>query len=528
MSELPIGWIKTTLGDVASQGQYGWTSKATDNGRVKYLRTTDITSGRINWDTVPYCQDNPPSVEKYKIESGDILISRAGSVGFSVLIQDIPSTPAVFASYLIRYIPNSEVNPKFIACFLQSPNYWRQISDASAGIALANVNAKKLADVVLPFAPFNEQKRIADKLDTLLTRVDSCQSHLERVPQILKRFRQSVLAAATSGRLTEEWREEKGVDGEWENYSLGDVLIDIRYGTARKSVYELKDGTPVLRIPNVVNGKVDASDLKFSHFDKKEIETLSLKADDLLLIRSNGSVELVGKVAIVDKEFEGFLYAGYLIRLRFDKGKVNPRYISHYLSSPAIRSHIELTARSTSGVNNINSEEVKAISLDLPSLEEQAEIVRRVETLFAFADRLEKRYGTSYALVEQLTPSLLAKAFRGELVEQDPNDEPASMLLERIRQTREADQASSTSKKPSRKKDRSTKEVRMLKLSEIQENHLSAILKERGRMTSEALWSASQLEIDDFYDQLKVEEAKGHLREIRSSDPDSPRMLEAT
>lgn len=440
MSDLPIGWIKTTLSDVASLGQYGWTSKATDKGRVKYLRTTDITSGRINWDTVPYCQDNPPSVEKYKIASGDILISRAGSVGFSVLVQDIPSTSAVFASYLIRYIPKSEVNPKFIAHFLQSPNYWRQISDASAGITLANVNAKKLADVVLPLAPLNEQKRIADKLDTLLARVDACERRLERVPQILKRFRQSVLAAATSGRLTEGWGEDKGVDGEWENYPLGDVLIDIRYGTAKKSVYELKGGTPVLRIPNVVNGKVDASDLKFSHFDKKEIETLSLKTDDLLLIRSNGSVELVGKVAVVDEEFEGYLYAGYLIRLRFDKTKANPRYISYYLSSPAIRRHIEITARSTSGVNNINSEEVKAIALDLPSLEEQAEIVRRVETLFAFADCLEARYAAGHGLVGRLTPSLLAKAFRGELVEQNPADEPASVLLERIREARELEQ----------------------------------------------------------------------------------------
>lgn len=193
MSDLPFSWAETTLGEIASQGQYGWTTKAAEHGRVKYLRTTDITSGHINWDTVPYCQDTPPIVEKYKVKLGDILISRAGSVGFSVLIQDVPSTPAVFASYLIRYNPSPEVNAKFIARFLQSQNYWQQISDASAGIALANVNAKKLANVVLPIAPLNEQNRIAEKLDSLLARVDSCQSHLEHFPQILKRFRQSVL-----------------------------------------------------------------------------------------------------------------------------------------------------------------------------------------------------------------------------------------------------------------------------------------------------------------------------------------------
>ena len=375
--------------------------------------------------------------------------------------------------------------------------------------------------IALP--PLNEQKRIAEKLDSLLARVDSCQTHLERVPQILKRFRQSVLAAATSGRLTEDWREEHGVNGEWESCALGDVLTDIKYGTSKKSIYELKNGIPVLRIPNIKDGKIDATDLKFSHFDEKEIKSLSLKTGDLLLIRSNGSVELVGKVAIVDSKFEGFMYAGYLIRLRFDTTKVNPLYLSFYLSSPAIRSHIELTARSTSGVNNINSEEVKAISLELPSLEEQAEIVRRVEKLFAYAERLEARYDSTSEHVERLTPSLLAKAFRGELVSQDPNDEPASVLLERIQEAKKTAVA-----KPRVYVERSKRiEVRMLKRNEIQTNHLSAILLEHGAMTAEALWSASQLEIDEFYDQLKDEEAKDLLHEVRGEDENSPRLLEA-
>ena len=519
MNQLPENWLTTVLSEISIIEMGQSPASSTYNNQQKGL---PFFQGKAEFGKLYPIVRKWCTQPKKVAEAGDILLSVRAPVGPT----NLASEKCCIGRGLAAIRAEAPINQKYLLHHFRNIEPW--LTQQGTGSTFAAISGGFIRELQAPLAPLNEQKRIADKLDTLLARVDSCQSHLERVPQILKRFRQSVLAAATSGRLTEEWREERAVNAEWVNCFLGDVLIDIRYGTAKKSVYELKNGTPVLRIPNVVNGKVDASDLKFSHFEKKEIETLSLKADDLLLIRSNGSVELVGKVAIVDKEFEGFLYAGYLIRLRFDKGKVNPRYISHYLSSPAIRSHIELTARSTSGVNNINSEEVKAISLDLPSLEEQAEIVRRVETLFAFADRLETRYGTGHALVEQLTPSLLAKAFRGALVPQDSNDEPASVLLERIREAREADQASSTGKKPFRKKDRTTKEVGMLKLSEIQENHLSAILKERGRMTSEALWSASQLEIDDFYDQLKVEEAKGHLREIRSSDPDSPRMLEAT
>lgn len=153
MSELPANWTNTKLGEIASQGQCGWTTSATNQGSVKFLRTTDITHGRINWETVPFCQEAPPTLDNYKIQLGDILISRAGSVGFSALIEDMPSVTSVFASYLIRYIPSPKVNAKFVFHFLKSPDYWQQISDASASIALANVNAKKLANVVLPLPP---------------------------------------------------------------------------------------------------------------------------------------------------------------------------------------------------------------------------------------------------------------------------------------------------------------------------------------------------------------------------------------
>jgi type I restriction enzyme S subunit len=193
----------------------------------------------------------------------------------------------------------------------------------------------------------------------------------------------------------------------------------------------------VLRIPNIAdNGRLNGANLKFALFDKKERKNLELQKGDILIIRSNGSVDLVGKAAVVDSSFEGYLYAGYLIRLRPDKTKIIPQYLLIFLSSPKTRDYIELIARSTAGVNNINSEEIQAIAVQTPSLAEQQEIIRRVEKLFAYADRLEARYRQARAEVDRLAPALLAKAFRGELVPQDPNDEPASALLERLRAER--------------------------------------------------------------------------------------------
>lgn len=382
---------------------------------------------------------------------------------------------------------------------------------------MTRAQPKKVATFPVLVAPFNEQKRIADKLNALLARVDSCQEHLERIPQILKRFRQAVLAAATSDQLPGEWENKQG---EWETCLLGDVIIDIRYGTAKKSTYESKNGIPVLRIPNIGDRKIDPTDLKFSHFDEKEIETLSLKTDDLLLVRSNGSIELVGKVALVGSEFEGYLYAGYLIRLRFDKTRVSPRYISLYLSSPAIRSFIELTARSTSGVNNINAEEVKAIPLKLPPLDEQQEIVRRVETLFALSDRFESRWRFIQAQVAQLTPAILAKAFRGELVEQDPNDESAEKLLERIRVARA--NAPKGIKSPRRKSG-----MKSTKTEDKQIGVIEALQKVGNELSTEQLFQSAGYPLDaepdlveEFFVDLRDTLKNGRVNKRRFNNSD--------
>lgn len=183
---------------------------------------------------------------------------------------------------------------------------------------------------------------------------------------------------------------------------------------------------------------IDLSDLKSSSFSHAELKKLSLNAGDIVLIRSNGSVDLVGKSAVVTEREQGLLFAGYLIRIRLKTDVAEPAYINYWLKSPEARISIENKARSTSGVNNINSQEILSLELMIPNLAEQRKIVRRADQLFAFADQLEARLAGARQRVDALTQSILAKAFRGELVPQDPNDEPASVLLERIAAQRAA------------------------------------------------------------------------------------------
>jgi type I restriction enzyme, S subunit len=207
LCELPEGWVWSKVGHICEHPQYGWTTSAKNGGGgLKLLRTTDISSGQIDWGEVPFCKDEPGNAQNYLLSSGDILISRAGSVGINCLIRDCPE--AIFASYLIRLRPIKPISSEYLHFFLNSPDYWSAISDHTAGITIPNVNASKLSDISIPIPPLVEQDRIVSKVDELLAGVNAARERLARVPGILKQFRQSVLAAACSGRLTTDWREK--------------------------------------------------------------------------------------------------------------------------------------------------------------------------------------------------------------------------------------------------------------------------------------------------------------------------------
>jgi len=448
--KLPEGWVEVELNDIAIDISYGYTaSSSVVRVGPHMLRITDIQNNTVKWSNVPFCKIDDKQKEKYLLAKGDLVFARTGAtVGKSFLIKgDIPES--VYASYLIRVRCNEGINESYLSYFFRSPGYWNQITEFSSGIGQPNVNGTKLKKLILPIISNNEQEIIAEKIDTLLAQVDRTKARLEQIPKILKRFRQAVLAAAVNGKLLHCINEKSKF------ISLGSIAEDIRYGTSKKCS-ELEGSMAVLRIPNIGHGYVINKNLKYADFDSKEIKALTLSEGDLLLIRSNGSIDLVGKVAVISEADINYLYAGYLIRVRLDLDKAVPKYISYCLQSPQLRQVIENVARSTSGVNNINSKELASLELPLPLTPEQHEIVRRVEQLLSYADTIEKQVNNALARVNNLTQSILAKAFRGELTAQWRAENPelisgensAAALLEKIK----AERAASTGKKATRKK----------------------------------------------------------------------------
>jgi type I restriction enzyme S subunit len=200
----------------------------------------------------------------------------------------------------------------------------------------------------------------------------------------------------------------------------------------------------------VVSGNIDLTDLKYTEFTEKELSKLSLQAGDILLVRSNGSANLVARSAVVAENAAGYAYAGYLIRLRLKQETILPHFLQLFLHSPQTRAFIERQARSTSGVHNINSDEVKNLTLKLPSIEEQLEIIDKVDDIFSQIDALEAWCETELKRSNTLRQSILKSAFSGRLVPQDATDEPASELLKRI-------QAERSTSKPAAKRGRKSK-----------------------------------------------------------------------
>ncbi|WP_099612243.1 restriction endonuclease subunit S [Vibrio fujianensis] len=444
MSELPKGWGKSTLGEICSKPQYGYTTKADpNNGSVKFLRTTDITKGRLDWDTVPFCMEAPSDLNKYQLVVGDIVIARSGSVGVSYLI-DKSYEPAVFASYLIRFKPITPVLSRYVKAFLDSHLFWEQVEINKAGNALQNINAQKLSAISLPLAPLAEQKRIVAKLDEVLAQVDTIKARLDRIPAILKRFRQSVLAAAVSGKLTEEWRGRKQIQEAWREVTLKDLTLSISDGD-HQAPPKAESGVPFLVISNVSSGFIDFQ--KVTRWVPKEyfgsLKDVRVPKKGDLLYTVTGSFGIPVKV---DTD-TNFCFQRHIAIIKVNREIVSGDFLYYWLLSPIAFMQAESTATGTAQ-KTVSLTSLRNFDFNLPRLEEQTEIVRLVDQYFAFADTIEAQVKKAQARVDNLTQSILAKAFRGELVAQDPNDEPAEKLLERIAKARsEAEQLAKAAKK---------------------------------------------------------------------------------
>lgn len=347
------------------------------------------------------------------------------------------------------------IDLEYLRFLLKSPYFYDELNKIeTTGSAQKSIHERQILEIEIPLPSLEEQKQFVNELTKLKNCGLEISSELTYQLDLIKQLRQAFLREAMQGKLVRS--SELGVGSEtghellakikaekaqliaekklkkekelplitadeipfeipehWTWCRLGEILKEIKYGTSQSCDYDTTKNTPVLRIPNVSNGEISIEDLKYTNLSSKERTELSLEEKDILIIRSNGSRELVGKTVLVKKEFIGFCYAGYLIRLRYNSNLINYKYLWLVTKSPFFREMIETPLRTTVGINNINTEEISLLKVPLPPLHEQEQIVAKLEELLAFCDGLEERIKESQGYNDKLLQQVLREALQG-------------------------------------------------------------------------------------------------------------------
>lgn len=418
MTNLPENWTICKLKDCLSitMGQSPNSNSYNENriGLPFYQGSADF--GELHPISRKWCSAPIKIAEK-----NDVLLSIRAPVGHLNICYE----KSCIGRGLSALHGKGNISNHFVFFLLK--NLQQTLHENSTGTTFLAITGERLKNISVPLPPLAEQGRIVAKIEELFAGIDTGVENLKSVKNQIALYRQSVLKSA--------------FDFDASTFSALKNLIDkVRYGTSKKcSTEENVNSMPVYRIPNIdfKKGVLDKTDLKFASFDDSEKSSLMLKSGDILIIRSNGSLNLVGRAALVYNTDTNGLYAGYLMRLRIkDTEKLLPKFLLHFLNSGKARAYIEEKAKSTSGVNNINSEEISDLQIPVPTLAEQERIVAEIESRFERADALETAVDRALNDAEKLKQAVLKKAFSGELVPQNPDDEPASVLLDRIRAAR--------------------------------------------------------------------------------------------
>jgi type I restriction enzyme S subunit len=423
VSELPRGWALATLpeligGDgVFSDGDWVETKDQDPQGEVRLTQLADIGDGAWRNRSQRYMtREAADRLGCSFLRPGDVLVARMPDPLGRACVFPGDSRPSVTAVDVCIVRPgSSSVDARWLMWWLNTPQIRSEVLARQAGTTRKRISRKNLAGISFPVPPPAEQRRIVAAIEEQLSRLDAAEQSLRDASSKVAVLRAAIHAAATDG---------------FESAELGALVAELRYGTSVKCSYDAA-GPPVLRIPNVQRGVVDLSDLKYATDASLDLSTLSVETGDLLFVRTNGSRDLIGRVACVDGA-AGMAFASYLIRARPDPSRLDARYAVIALSTPQTRSVIESKAATTAGQYNLNLAALRSLEVPLPPIDRQRSIVQEVEHRLASAGAVEAEVSRGLRRSSTLRKAILARAFRGELVAQDPDDEPASVMLRRI------------------------------------------------------------------------------------------------
>ena len=400
--KLPEGWRWVRLGEVAEKPQYGYTSSAlSEPVGSKFLRITDITSGAIDWDSVPHCKIDSETFKKYQLKSGDLLFARSGSIGATILIREIPCK-AVFASYLIRVRLRSEAFPEFVSLNLKAPFCQKQF--IPLGAAQKNINAKAIQQILIPLPPLSEQRRIVARIEELMSRIREARRLREEARQDAERLWQSALAEVfprPGAELPPGWR--------W--VRLGEIAKIFSGSPAPQGWEYFNKGTfPFVRVQDLGRHGI-TTDLKETA-DKvngravREFRLVKASKGAILFPKSGAAI-LTNSRAILGTDA---YIVSHLAGINHNLDFAESLWIFHWLCTVDMSEYVDNPA-----YPSLRLSKVREIPLPLPPLDEQRRIVAYLEAVQHKVKALKEAQAATDAELKSLEQAILDKAFRGEL-----------------------------------------------------------------------------------------------------------------
>ncbi len=362
LGELPGSWQVAPLGESLSAAQYRTSVKGGAAGGCPILGMTNQVNGRVSSANLQYADVSARGLENFRVQRGDILFNRTNSfklVGRTAIF-DLDGD-YVFASYLIRLRTREEIlDPFSLNAYLNAHETQRRLKGiATRAVSQSNISASRLRTFVVPVPPIDEQRKIVMALEVVQQAIEQ----QDRLIALTAELKKALLHRFfTQGRRGEPQKQtEIGLIPEsWGLAILENAAIGFDYGTSVKCE-DGKAGVPVLRIPNVVGGSIDLSDLKHGQPKRSELDQLRLQDGDLLFVRTNGVLENAGRCAIYRNELDECYFASYLIRVRVDPSKVLQSFLNEYARTERGRGRPSGRAlRTADGKFNINSGHLEA------------------------------------------------------------------------------------------------------------------------------------------------------------------------
>lgn len=426
--EVPKNWVWVRLGAVCFfENGYAFKSdKFSSEKGIPVIRISNIKENNVDLDDcIKTLEENID--EKFIVHQGDLLIAMSGAT---------TGKNGVYMSaniaYLNQRVGNIKVKNKelLIEKFrnFYIANMQNEILNTAYGGAQPNISSQKMSVMTFPLPPLSEQQRIVERIEELFAKLDEAKERLQEAADSFAVRKAAILHKAFTGELTTQWRRENGVSDEsWEEKTISKICGSLKYGTSKKS--SDSGEVVVLRMGNLQNGEIDWSNLAYTS-DEEDIKKYLLKPGDILFNRTN-SPELVGKTSIYRGEMPA-IYAGYLIKLDYEKNIIVGDYLNYYLNSSKAKEYYMQVKTDGVSQSNINAKKIGEFEIPLPTLSEQHEIVRLINDLLARERAAKQATEQALASVDLMKKSILARAFCGELGTNKASEASALELLRQV------------------------------------------------------------------------------------------------